>query len=88
MVIGSWAAAVCLIALYYARGLPAILTTSAVNGFANALYSPAATALIADVPPPRDRIELTKMATQRLGKDVVDLLDAGFDFDEIGRAHV
>lgn len=41
----------------------------------------AATALIADVPPPRDRIELTKMATQRLGKDVVDLLDAGFDFD-------
>jgi ATP-binding cassette subfamily F protein uup len=41
----------------------------------------AATALIADVPPPRDRVELSKMATQRLGKDVVDLLDAGFDFD-------
>ena len=42
----------------------------------------AATALIADVPPPRDRIELSKMATQRLGKDVVDLLDAGFAFGD------
>lgn len=56
MVTGSWAAAVCLIALYYARGLPAILTTSAVNGFANALYSPAATALIADLVPDRLRV--------------------------------
>lgn len=42
----------------------------------------AATALIADVPPPRDRVELTRMATQRLGKDVVDLLDAGFAFGD------
>lgn len=42
----------------------------------------AATALIADVPPPRDRVELAKMATQRLGKDVVDLLDAGFAFGD------
>ena len=42
----------------------------------------AATALIADVPPPRDRIELSKLATQRLGKDVVDLLDAGFAFGD------
>ncbi|MEY4313189.1 MAG: hypothetical protein RLZZ319_698, partial [Actinomycetota bacterium] len=41
----------------------------------------AATALIADVPPPRDRVELTKMATQRLGKDVVDLVDAGYSID-------
>jgi ATPase subunit of ABC transporter with duplicated ATPase domains len=41
----------------------------------------AATALIADVPPPRDRVELTKMATQRLGKDVVDLVDAGYAID-------
>ena len=41
----------------------------------------AATALIADVPPPRDRIELSRMATQRLGKDVVDLLDVDFAFD-------
>jgi ATPase subunit of ABC transporter with duplicated ATPase domains len=42
----------------------------------------AATALIADVPPPRDRVELSKLATQRLGKDVVDLLDAGFAFGD------
>ncbi len=33
----------------------------------------AANDLIADVPPPRDRIELQRFATQRLGKDVVDL---------------
>ncbi len=36
----------------------------------------AATALIDDVPPPRDRLALERFATQRLGKDVVDLLDA------------
>jgi ATPase subunit of ABC transporter with duplicated ATPase domains len=42
----------------------------------------AATALIADIPPPRDRIELSKLATQCLGKDVVDLLDAGFAFGD------
>src|SRR5690242_3770929 len=35
----------------------------------------AANALIEDVPPPRDRLELQKFATQRLGKDVVDLED-------------
>ncbi len=35
----------------------------------------AANALIEDVPPPRDRMELQKFATQRLGKDVVDLED-------------
>ncbi len=33
----------------------------------------AATALIEDVPEPRDRLELQKFATQRLGKDVIDL---------------
>lgn len=33
----------------------------------------AAEALIADVPPPRDHVELVKMATARLGKDVLDL---------------
>jgi ATP-binding cassette subfamily F protein uup len=33
----------------------------------------AANALIADEPPPRDRLELQRFATQRLGKDVVDL---------------
>jgi ABC transport system ATP-binding/permease protein len=35
----------------------------------------AATALIEDEPPPRDRLELQRFATQRLGKDVVDLED-------------
>jgi ATPase subunit of ABC transporter with duplicated ATPase domains len=35
----------------------------------------AATALIADEPPPRDGLALQKMATARLGKDVIDLED-------------
>ena len=35
----------------------------------------AATELIEDEPPPRDRFELQRFATQRLGKDVVDLED-------------
>ncbi|RPF19955.1 ABC-F family ATP-binding cassette domain-containing protein [Myceligenerans xiligouense] len=35
----------------------------------------AAAALIADEPPPRDELELTQMATKRLGKDVLDLED-------------
>ncbi|BBZ67499.1 ABC transporter ATP-binding protein [Mycolicibacterium insubricum] len=40
----------------------------------------AANALIADVPPIRNGIELAKLATARLGKDVVDLLDVGVSF--------
>ena len=35
----------------------------------------AANALIDDVPPPRDRLELQRFATQRLGKDVIDVED-------------
>ncbi|HEX2894261.1 MAG TPA: ABC-F family ATP-binding cassette domain-containing protein [Marmoricola sp.] len=35
----------------------------------------AATALIEDEPPPRDKLALERFATQRLGKDVVDLED-------------
>ena len=35
----------------------------------------AANALIDDVPPPRDRLELQRFATQRLGKDVFDVED-------------
>ncbi len=35
----------------------------------------AAAALIDDEPPPRDTLELTQMATKRLGKDVLDLED-------------
>ena len=35
----------------------------------------AANALIEDVPPPRDRMELQRFASQRLGKDVIDIED-------------
>ncbi|WP_028708136.1 ABC-F family ATP-binding cassette domain-containing protein [Propionicicella superfundia] len=42
----------------------------------------AANRLVADVPPPRDRVELTRLATARLGKDVVDILDADVRYDE------
>jgi ABC transport system ATP-binding/permease protein len=41
----------------------------------------AANALIADVPPLRNPVELAKLATARLGKDVVDLLDVSVSFD-------
>lgn len=40
----------------------------------------AAEALIADVPPPRDSVELVKMATARLGKDILDLEDVTVTF--------
>ena len=40
----------------------------------------AANQLISDVPPPRDQLELSRLATARLGKDVVDLTDAGVSF--------
>ncbi|MGN8051235.1 ABC-F family ATP-binding cassette domain-containing protein [Curtobacterium sp. 22159] len=41
----------------------------------------AANALIDDVPPIRDTVALSKTATARLGKDVVDLLDVSVAFD-------
>jgi ATPase subunit of ABC transporter with duplicated ATPase domains len=41
----------------------------------------AANELIADVPPLRDPVSLRSLATARLGKDVVDLLDAGVEYD-------
>lgn len=41
----------------------------------------AATALIADEPPPRDHVSLTKLATARLGKDVLELEGVGVTFD-------
>jgi ATP-binding cassette subfamily F protein uup len=44
----------------------------------------AANELIEDVPPPRDRIELQRFATQRLGKDVVDLEDVDLTRGEKG----
>ncbi|WP_420108290.1 ABC-F family ATP-binding cassette domain-containing protein [Mycolicibacter arupensis] len=40
----------------------------------------AANALIADVPPLRNDVELMKLATARLGKDVIDLLDVSVAF--------
>jgi ABC transport system ATP-binding/permease protein len=36
--------------------------------------------LIADVPPLRNTVELAKLATARLGKDVIDLLDVSVSF--------
>ncbi|SDN87348.1 ATPase components of ABC transporters with duplicated ATPase domains [Actinomyces ruminicola] len=42
----------------------------------------AAEALIADVPPPRDTVELTAMATARLGKKVIDLEDVSVEFPD------
>lgn len=41
----------------------------------------AANQLIADVPPLRNAVELAKLATARLGKDVVDLLDVSVSFE-------
>ncbi|MBF4563221.1 ABC-F family ATP-binding cassette domain-containing protein [Microbacterium sp. VKM Ac-2870] len=41
----------------------------------------AANALIADVPEIRDKVQLQSLAVSRLGKDVVDLLDAGVAYD-------
>jgi ABC transport system ATP-binding/permease protein len=41
----------------------------------------AANQLIADVPPLRNTVELAKLATARLGKDVVDLLDVSVSFN-------
>ncbi len=41
----------------------------------------AANQLIEDVPPLRDRVQLSRMATARLGKDVIDLLGVSVSFD-------
>ncbi len=41
----------------------------------------AANQLIADVPPLRNTVELAKLATARLGKDVIDLLDVSVAFE-------
>jgi ABC transport system ATP-binding/permease protein len=41
----------------------------------------AANQLIEDVPPLRNAVELAKLATARLGKDVIDLLDVSVSFD-------
>jgi len=42
----------------------------------------AANELIADEPPARNAVELSQMATARLGKDVVDLVEVGVSFGE------
>lgn len=42
----------------------------------------AANQLIADVPPIRNGVELAKLATARLGKDVIDLLDVSVSFPD------
>ena len=43
----------------------------------------AANQLIADVPPVRDTVELARLATNRLGKDVIDLLDVSVSYPGI-----
>lgn len=45
----------------------------------------AANELIANEPPPRDSVELARMATARLGKKVVDLEDVAFAWPAAGR---
>lgn len=47
----------------------------------------AATQLIENEPPPRDNIALAQIAATRLGKDVVDLLDAGVSFGDTRVLH-
>ncbi len=42
----------------------------------------AANALIEDVPPVRDRVQLARMAAARLGRDVVELIKAGVTFGD------
>jgi len=42
----------------------------------------AANELIADEPPVRDAVQLSQMATARLGKDVVDLVEVGVSFGD------
>ena len=44
----------------------------------------AANQLIADVPPLRNTVELAKLATARLGKNVVDLLDVSVSYPPFG----
>lgn len=47
----------------------------------------AANALIEDVPPVRDTVQLVKLATGRLGKIVVDLVDVDFSYDGPDDSH-
>ncbi len=47
----------------------------------------AANALIDDVPPLRNSVELSQMATSRLGKDVIDLLDVSVSFGDTQILH-
>ena len=48
----------------------------------------AANALIASEPPPRDSVELTRLATARLGKTVIELEDVSVSVGAIGRERV
>jgi len=47
----------------------------------------AANALIDDVPPLRNTVELAQMATSRLGKDVIDLLDVSVSYGDTEILH-
>ncbi|MCW2771359.1 MAG: transporter ATP-binding protein [Aeromicrobium sp.] len=48
----------------------------------------AANELIENEPPPRDPIQLKQMATSRLGKDVVDILDVSVSYEKPVLKHV
>ena len=48
----------------------------------------AANTLIASEPPPRDSVELTRLATARLGKTVIELEDVSVSVGAIGRERV
>lgn len=47
----------------------------------------AATELIADEPPVRDAVELTQLATSRLGRDVLDVLDVDAGYGDVRVLH-
>ncbi|MGO2822292.1 MAG: ABC-F family ATP-binding cassette domain-containing protein [Brachybacterium tyrofermentans] len=47
----------------------------------------AATDLIADEPPVRDTVELTQLATSRLGRDVLDVLDVDAGYGDVRVLH-
>jgi len=47
----------------------------------------AATELIADEPPVRDTVELTQLATSRLGRDVLDVLDVDAGYGDVRVLH-
>ena len=65
----------CAAATWSARSSPGCVAAPPARTSKPKFRIDAANALIEDVPPPRDRLELQRFATQRLGKDVLDVED-------------